>query len=119
MVFASRLGQAVRNLFRQKDSAFPNLTRFARENSRFRTAARALFPACSPAIVGEMLLQKASRIAVERDYLQLISFLDVLRPFLNPDQSADAQGFWDAFVLDCRAITENRFSAGRFNSLWG
>lgn len=119
MVFASRLAQSVRNLFREKDSTFPHVARFARGNSHFRKAARMLFPACAPETLGEMLLQKAGRIAVERDYSQLISFLDVLRPFLNPDQSADAEGFWNAFVRDCRTITEKRLLNGKFNSLWG
>lgn len=117
-MFALRLARSVRNLF-GIDSDFPNLKRFARRNASFREASRKLFPNSSLAKIGENLLQTADRIAVEKDYSQVILLLDVLRPFLNPDQSTDAQDFWNAFVGDCRKISEKRVLAGHPNSLWG
>ena len=111
--------QAATTFLKREKSDFPNLERFARSNRAFLKAVRTGFPACKPEDVGEILLKNINGFVAGLDYAGLISMLDVLRPYLNPDQSVLAGKFWKALVADCVQITESRLRAGCMNSLWG
>jgi glycosyltransferase involved in cell wall biosynthesis len=111
--------QAATTIFKREKSDFPNLERFAKKNRAFRKAVRTVFPACRPKDVGETLLRNINGFVASLDYAALTSMLDALRPYLNPDQSRQAEKFWDALMLDCAKITESRLNSGHMNSLWG
>lgn len=111
--------QAAATIFKRETSDFPNLERFARNNRAFLKAVRTVFPTCKPEDVGEVLLKNINSFVADLDYTGLTSMLDVLRPYLNPDQSRKAGKFWNALILDCIQGTENRLNSGRMNSLWG
>jgi Glycosyl transferases group 1 len=112
------LFESAQSLFKRKPG-FPNLSRFARRNDKFRAAIRALSPIWRPKGPGEVILQKVNQFVSGQDYALVTFLLDRLRPFLNPGQSPEAREFWDALVADCRVITEDRLQRGEMNSLWG
>ncbi|WP_143201426.1 glycosyltransferase [Bradyrhizobium sp. NAS96.2] len=98
---------------------FPNLSQFARKNHDFGAVVSALSPAQRRGRIDQAIFENVNRVVADCNYALLAALLDALRPFLNPDQSSEAQEFWSALVADCRVIAEDRLLRGELNSLWG
>jgi glycosyltransferase involved in cell wall biosynthesis len=113
------LFQALKSKRESENRAFSNLALYARRNRKFLIAVRNILPKCEPEDVGKLLLERINYFVANRDFGLLTSLIDVLRPFLNADQSSAAWKFWEALAADCRLVTEERLQAGRMSSLWG
>ena len=68
---------------------------------------------------GQVLLKEINRFVAERDYNLLTSLLDALRPFLNPDQSSDAIGYWAALTAENSPAHQRSIAARRDQCTWG
>ena len=98
---------------------FPNLARLARKNHDFGAAISALSPARRRGRIDQAIFENLNRVVAEGNYALLAALLDAMRPYLNPDQSSEADDFWSALAADCRGLAEDRLQRGELNSLWG
>ena len=114
-----KLSQRFQRMFKREHRNLCDLSDFAKSNRRFLAAVRSVYPECSVSDAGQVLLKEINRFVAERDYNLLTSLLDALRPFLNPDQSSDAIGYWAALTAESRLLTKDRLQRGEINALWG
>lgn len=111
--------QTLGALFSRSRGNFRNLEEFARRDESFVKSLKPVFPNCKPRNAGQLLLNGIGQSIIQSDSSTLARLIDALRAYLNPDQSPQAQRFWDALAADGRQLTTARLADGCVNSLWG